>query len=94
MNGVGMANAIATSSCLSCQILLRTTPNDPILKKVLKEYSVQDLVTESCDYAYMHVMGASDYPNACHNAFRRYPELDSLKHISDVGLRIIDHLGW
>jgi len=23
----------------------------------------------------MHVMGASDYPNACHNAFRRYPEL-------------------
>ncbi|CAK7354968.1 unnamed protein product [Dovyalis caffra] len=116
MIGVGMANATATSSYLSSQ-LFSTTPNDPILKKVLKECadkysyaadalqnSVRDLGTESFDYAYMHVMGASDYPNACRNAFRRYPGLAypselarreaGLKHICDVVLGIIDHLGW
>lgn len=116
MIGVGMANATATSSYLSSQ-LLSTTPNDTALKKALKEYadkytyaanalqdSVQDLTMESYDYAYIHVIGASDYPNACHNAFRRYPGLsypseiarreDGLKHICDVVLGIIDHLGW
>uniref|UniRef100_A0A6M2FCR5 Pectinesterase inhibitor domain-containing protein n=1 Tax=Populus davidiana TaxID=266767 RepID=A0A6M2FCR5_9ROSI len=115
MIGVGMANATATSSYLSSQ-LLSTTPNDPTMKKVLRECadkygysanalqdSVQDLATESYDYAYMHVMGASDYPNACRNAFRRYPGLaypselarreDGLKHICDVVLGMIDHLG-
>ncbi|KAJ6366318.1 hypothetical protein OIU77_002824 [Salix suchowensis] len=35
MVGVGMANATATSSYLSSQ-LLSTTPNDPVLKKVLR----------------------------------------------------------
>ncbi|KAJ6366319.1 hypothetical protein OIU77_002824 [Salix suchowensis] len=66
--------------------------------------SVQDLATDSYDYAYMHVMGASDYPNACRNAFKRYPGLaypselarreDGLKHICDVVLGMIDHLSW
>ncbi|KAJ6419285.1 hypothetical protein OIU84_029404 [Salix udensis] len=116
MVGVGMANATATSSYLSSQ-LLSATPNDPVLKKVLRECadkygyaadalqdSVQDLATDSYDYAYMHVMGASDYPNACRNAFKRYPGLaypselarreDGLKHICDVVLGMIDHLSW
>lgn len=114
MIGIGMANATTTSSYLSSQLL--STANDTILKKVLKECankytyagdalqdSVQDLATESYDYAYMHVMAAADYPNACHNAFRRYPGLsypsgislreDGLKHICDVVLGIIDLLG-
>ena len=115
MVGVGMANATATSTFLSSQLL--STTNDTILKKVLKECSdkydhagdalqasVQDFDSELYDYAYMHVMAARDYPNACHNAFRRYPGLiypqeiarreDGLKHICDVVLGIIDHLGF
>ncbi|WRX10026.1 Pectinesterase inhibitor domain - like 5 [Theobroma cacao] len=113
--GVGMANATATSTFLSSQLL--STTNDTILKKVLKECSdkyahagdalqasVRDFESESYDYAYMHVMAAAEYPNACHNAFRRYPGLvypreivrreEGLKHICDVVLGIIDHLGF
>lgn len=115
MIGVGMANATATSSFLSSQLLSST--NDAQLRKVLKicadkysyagdalQSSIQDLATESYDYASMHVMAASDYPNACHNAFKRYPGLayppeiarreDGLKQICDVVLGIIDSLGW
>ncbi|XVF19361.1 hypothetical protein REPUB_Repub11eG0104200 [Reevesia pubescens] len=115
MAGVGMANATTTSTFLSFQLL--TTTNDTILKKVLKECSnkyahagdalqasVQDFASESYDYAYMHIMAAADYPNACHNAFRRYPRLiypqeiasreDGLKHICDVVLSIIENLGF
>ncbi|KDP31725.1 hypothetical protein JCGZ_14938 [Jatropha curcas] len=115
MIGVGVANATATSSYLSSQLLGSSTTNDTILKKVLKEcsdkytfagdslqVSVQDLVMESYDYAYMHVMAAADYPNSCHNAFRRYaglaypPEIahreQGLKHICGVVLGIIDQL--
>ncbi|KAG6721713.1 hypothetical protein I3842_03G125300 [Carya illinoinensis] len=114
MVGVGMANATATSSYLSSQLL--STTNDTILKKVLRECadkysyagdalqaSVQDLATESYDYAYMHITAAADYPNACHNAFKRYPGLiyppdlarreDGLKHLCFVVLGIIDLLG-
>lgn len=114
MVGIGMANATATSTYMSSKSL--STTNDTSLKKVLKECadkytyagdalqaSVQDLATESYDYAYMHIMAAADYPNACHNAFKRYPGLDyppeiarredGLKHICDVVLGIIDHLG-
>ncbi|XVF60990.1 hypothetical protein PTKIN_Ptkin08bG0092100 [Pterospermum kingtungense] len=114
MVGVGMANATATSTFFSSQLL--STTNDTILKKVLKQCSdkyahaadalqtsVQDFDSELYDYAYMHVMAAADYPNACHNAFRSYPRLiypkeiarreDGLKHICDVVLDIIDHLG-
>ncbi|MBA0812628.1 hypothetical protein Gohar_026577 [Gossypium harknessii] len=112
---VATANATATSTFLSSQLL--TTTNDTTLKTVLKECShmyafsgdalrasVQDFASESYDYAYMHVMAAADYPNACRNAFRRYPKLiypeaiasreDELKHICDVVLGMTDHLGF
>ncbi|XP_057495487.1 cell wall / vacuolar inhibitor of fructosidase 2 [Actinidia eriantha] len=114
MVGVGIANATATSSFLSSQLLSATT-NDPLMRKVLKDCtdkysyagnslqaSLQDLATQTYDYAYVNVMAAADYPNACHNGFRRYPGLaypaelavreDGLKHICDVVLGIIDLL--
>ncbi|KAE8735797.1 Cell wall / vacuolar inhibitor of fructosidase 2 [Hibiscus syriacus] len=113
MAGVGTANATATSTFLSSQLL--TTTNDVIMKKVLRECSdkyahatdalqasVEDFVSELYDYVYLHVMAAADYPNACRNAFRRYPGLvypqeiarrgDGLKHICEVVLGIVDHL--
>ncbi|KAL6542622.1 hypothetical protein OROMI_024224 [Orobanche minor] len=113
---VGMANATATIfSYLSPQIL--TAKNDTVVKKLMKECadkygfsnealqsSVQDLSDDLYDYAYMHVMAAADYPNSCHNAFKRYPGLiypkelavreNGLKHICDVILGIIDALGF
>ncbi|KAJ7957009.1 Pectinesterase inhibitor [Quillaja saponaria] len=115
MIGIGRVNATSTSSYLSSQLF--STTNDTVLKKVLKECadrytyagdalqaSVQDLANEAYDYAYMHINAAADYPNACHNAFKRYPSLvypqdlahreDGLKHICDVVLGIIDNLGW
>lgn len=114
MIGVGLANATATSSYLSSQ-LLSGAANDTTIKKVLKECadkytyagdslqaSAQDLATEDYDYAYLHISAAADYPNACHNAFRRSPALayppelarreDGLKQICDVVLGIIDHI--
>ncbi|KAK7838097.1 cell wall / vacuolar inhibitor of fructosidase 2 [Quercus suber] len=76
MVGIGMANATASSSYLSSSSQLLGTTNDTNLKKVLKECadkytyagdalqaSVQDLVAESYDYAYMHITAAADYPN-------------------------------
>ncbi|KAK6125599.1 hypothetical protein DH2020_040659 [Rehmannia glutinosa] len=112
---VGMANATATNTYLSSQML--SVRNDTVMKKVMKECadkygfandalqsSVQDLSAEFYDYAYMHVMAAADYPNSCHNAFKKYPGLiyppelavreDGLKHICDVVLGIIDALGF
>ncbi|KAL8473112.1 hypothetical protein ACS0TY_029418 [Phlomoides rotata] len=109
---VGIANATATYSYLSSQM---SVANDTLLKKVMKECgdkysfanvslqtSLVDLNGESYDYAYMHVMAASDYPNACHNAFNSYPQLvyptplaireDALKRICDVVLSIVDAL--
>ncbi|KAG6657382.1 hypothetical protein CIPAW_04G086900 [Carya illinoinensis] len=92
MVGIGMANATATSSFLSPQLL--STTNDTILKK--------DLIDESYDYAYMHASAAADYPNACRNVFKRYPgsaypsELarreEALKQLCYVVLGIIDLL--
>ena len=116
MIGIGIANSTATSSYLSSQ-LPSAAANDVVLKKVLKECadkygfaadalqsSAQDLAAESFDYAYLHVTAAEDYPNACHNAFRRFPGLayppelarreDGLKRICDVVLGIIDNIGW
>lgn len=113
MVGVGMANATATSTFLSSQLF--GTANHTILKKALKECSdkygraadalqasIQDFDSEMYDYAYMHVMAAADYPNACRNVFRSYSGLvypkeiarreDGLKRICDVVLGIIDHL--
>lgn len=115
MAKVGVANATATNAFLSSQLLSTTT--DPLMKKLLKECaekygfasdalqsSVQDLENDLYDYAYMHVMAAADYPNACHNAFKRYPGLsypsqiavreEGLKRICVVVLGIIDNLGW
>ncbi|XP_030495988.2 cell wall / vacuolar inhibitor of fructosidase 2 [Cannabis sativa] len=115
MIGIGMANSTATSSYLSSQ-LLSAYGNDVAMKKVLKECadkygfaadalqsSAQDLVAENFDYAYLHVTAAEDYPNACRNAFRRFPGLayppelarreEGLKRICDVVLGIIDNLG-
>lgn len=112
---VGMANASATNSYLSSQML--TAANDTSMKKAIKECadkyafanaalnaSLQDLGNDLYDYAYMHVMAAADYPNACRNAFRRSPALlyppeialreDGLKRICDVTLGIIDALGF
>ncbi|XP_022879523.1 cell wall / vacuolar inhibitor of fructosidase 2-like [Olea europaea var. sylvestris] len=110
---VGISNATATNSYLSTQ--LSTSTNDTLMKKVMKECaqkyafasdslrnSVQDLGAELYDYAYMHVMAAADYPNACKNAFKRYsglvypPEIavreEGLKHICDVVMSIIENL--
>ncbi|XP_073155610.1 cell wall / vacuolar inhibitor of fructosidase 2 [Henckelia pumila] len=110
---VGIANATSTNSYLSLQMV--SVPNDTIMKKVMQECadmyasandslqnSVQDLSMEMYDYAYLHVLAAADYPNACRNAFNRNPgttypsELalreDGLKHICDVVLGIIDSL--
>ncbi|KAL2504631.1 Cell wall/vacuolar inhibitor of fructosidase 2 [Abeliophyllum distichum] len=110
---VGISNANATNSYLSTQRL--TSTNDTLMKKVMKECaekygfasdslqnSVQDLGSELYDYAYMHVMAAADYPNACKNAFKRFsglvypPEIavreEGLKHICDVVSSIIENL--
>ncbi|XP_028793807.1 cell wall / vacuolar inhibitor of fructosidase 2-like [Neltuma alba] len=112
---IGTANATATSSYLSSKLV--GPSNDTVLNKVLKECSekygyagealqasVQDLANEEYDYAYMRVTAAADYPNACHNAFKRYPSLvyppeiarreNGLKHICDVAMGIIDKLVW
>ncbi|KAF5727708.1 cell wall / vacuolar inhibitor of fructosidase 2-like [Tripterygium wilfordii] len=111
MVGVGMANATATSMYLSSKLLSAT--NDTNLRQVLRDCankyasaddalqaSVQDLAVEGYDYAYMHVMAAADYPNVCHNGFRRYPGMayppeigrreDGLKRICEVILEIIE----
>lgn len=114
MAKVAMANATSTNSYLSSNVLVKKT-NDTLMKKVLKQCadrymaagtslqnSVEDLSSELYDYAYMHVMAASDYANACHNAFKRHPNLvypseiatreEVLKHICDVVMGIIDSL--
>ncbi|KAK9064058.1 hypothetical protein SSX86_017930 [Deinandra increscens subsp. villosa] len=111
---LAMANATNTNSFLSSNFLTKTT-NDTITKSVLKQcadrYSaagaslqsaVQDLGSELYDYAYMHVMAASDYANSCRNAFKRYPKLvyppeiggreEGLKRFCDVIMGIIDSL--
>ncbi|XP_031096346.1 cell wall / vacuolar inhibitor of fructosidase 2 [Ipomoea triloba] len=64
--------------------------------------SIQDLDAEMYDYAYMHVMAAADYPNACHNGFRRYPGLayprqlaireQGFKRICDVVMEMLHSL--
>ncbi|KAL9662774.1 hypothetical protein QQ045_027608 [Rhodiola kirilowii] len=62
--------------------------------------SLQDLAEENYDYAFMHISAAADYPNVCHNGFKRmkglvYPaELarreNGLKHICDVVSGIVN----
>lgn len=113
MAKVAIANATSTNSYLSSNLLVKNTNDN--LKKALKQCadkysaagmalqnSVQDLSLEFYDYAYMHVMAAADYANACHNGFKRYPRLvyppeiaareEGLKRICDVVMGIIDGL--
>ncbi|KAF6154898.1 hypothetical protein GIB67_018335 [Kingdonia uniflora] len=115
MIGVGMANANGTYTYLSSQLLSET--NDTIMKKVLKEcaykYSnandaLKDSLVEldlmSFDYASVQLSAAKDYPNACHNAFKRFPGLAypkelasheiSLERICDVASSIVNVLVW
>ncbi|XP_043717678.1 cell wall / vacuolar inhibitor of fructosidase 2 [Telopea speciosissima] len=79
--GIGMANATNTYSYLSSQLL--SSANDAATKKLLKlcsdkysyaydslQASLRDLGLASFDYASIHLTAASDYSNACHNAFR------------------------
>ncbi|XP_076897077.1 cell wall / vacuolar inhibitor of fructosidase 2-like [Bidens hawaiensis] len=112
-----MANATNTNSFLSSYVLVSNKTSDSLMKKVLKQCadrylaagsslqdSVKDLGSELYDYAYMHVMAATDYANSCHNAFKRYPDLvypleiaareEGLKHICDVVMGIIDDTGY
>lgn len=114
MVGVSVTNATATSSFLS-SLAASTTTGDPAMVKLLRDcankYSLagsslrdssQDLVMESYDNAYLHILAAQDYPNACRNAFRwahgpAYPaevahREDGLKRICDVALGIVDIL--
>ncbi|GAA0187311.1 hypothetical protein LIER_34599 [Lithospermum erythrorhizon] len=113
---VAMTNATSTNSYLFSQAT-SSTNNVTSMKKILKECankygfakealqsSLQDLADEVYDYAYMHVMAAADYPNSCHNAFKRFHGLaypselarreEGFKHICDVVLGIIDTLGF
>ncbi|KAJ1412953.1 Pectinesterase inhibitor domain [Sesbania bispinosa] len=103
-----------TSFYLNSQ-LLDPAASDSTLRRVLKEcadkYSyasqalqdaAQDLANEAYDYASMHIIAASDYPNVCHNLFKGNPGLvyppelarreEGLKHICDVALGIINNL--
>ncbi|WCJ31582.1 hypothetical protein M5689_013063 [Euphorbia peplus] len=116
MIGVGAANATATSLYLMSSSS-NDTMSSSIPKTLLKQCAdmygyaadslqacVQDLSMDDSnyDYAYMHLMAASDYPNACHNSFRLHkpslypPQLASREqaflHICDVVLGIINAL--
>ena len=114
MAKVAMANATITTSFLSSNVLMIKN-TDSFAKRELKQCadkysaagtalqnSVQDLSSELYDYAYMHVMAATDYANAYQNGFMRYPRLvyppeiaamkEGLKRICDVVMGIIDGL--
>ncbi|KAI3934389.1 hypothetical protein MKW92_019477 [Papaver armeniacum] len=113
MIGIGMSNATRTSTYLSSQMLSNT--NDVVMKKVLKECadkytyandalqsSLEDLSNMSFDYAFVDVTAAKDYPNSCHNAYRRFPGLayppemarreEYLVQVCDIALGMIGKL--
>ncbi|KAJ0545983.1 putative pectinesterase inhibitor domain-containing protein [Helianthus annuus] len=113
---LALANATSTNSFLSSNVFVKN-PNDTVMKKVLKQCedrysaarmslqnSIQDLESELYDYAYMHVMAASDYANSCRNAFKRNPNLvyppeidhreKGLKQFCDVVMEIIDSIEY
>ncbi|KAK4366912.1 hypothetical protein RND71_014792 [Anisodus tanguticus] len=110
-------NSYLTSSKLVLNTINYTNNDVVLMKKLLKDCadkyalatnalqdSLQVLNDEVYDYAYMHVTAAADYPNVCHNGFKRNPRLsyppqlaireDGFKHICDVVLGILDALGW
>uniref|UniRef100_A0A7N0TS29 Pectinesterase inhibitor domain-containing protein n=1 Tax=Kalanchoe fedtschenkoi TaxID=63787 RepID=A0A7N0TS29_KALFE len=116
--GVANATATSSYLSSQLQFLYNKTvssKNMLMMKKVIKECadkylyasnalkaSLEDLTEENYDYAFMHISAAVDYPNACHNGFKRnkglvYPsELahreNGLKHICDVISGIVDFL--
>ncbi|XP_021722710.1 cell wall / vacuolar inhibitor of fructosidase 2-like [Chenopodium quinoa] len=118
MVNIGIANASDTYAYLSSQhsqVPKSSGTSDTNMKNVYKlcaskytyandslKSTLQDLSMENYDYASMHVMAASDYPNACHNAFKRYRDMDyptvlkvredGFKHICAVVLGIVDQL--
>ncbi|KAD2804775.1 hypothetical protein R6Q59_029812 [Mikania micrantha] len=116
MAKLAMANATGTSSLLSSNVLVKNT-TDTAMKMVLKQCadlywaagaslqdSIQDLGSELYDYAYIHVMAASNYANSCRNAFNLCPNLvypseicdreEGLKQFCDVIMGIIDDIGY
>ncbi|KAF9599664.1 hypothetical protein IFM89_001610 [Coptis chinensis] len=113
--GIAIANATDTSSFLSSQLLSSTS--DSVVKKVVKDCadkysyatialqaSLQELDLKSFEYAYVQVTAAKDYPNACHNGYKKFPGLaypielarreEQLEHMCDVALGIINLLSW
>ncbi|VFQ63531.1 unnamed protein product [Cuscuta campestris] len=115
MAAVGIANATATKSYIS-SLLLRGGGGGETGKRLLRDCadkysyagdalraSIPDMEAEMYDYAYMEVAAAADYPNACHDGFRRHPGLanypvqlgvreDGLRRICDVLLGMLDSL--
>ncbi|GAB2289484.1 hypothetical protein Dimus_023794 [Dionaea muscipula] len=51
----------------------------------------EDLSMDNYDYASLHLAAAADYPNACHDAFKRYPGLTYPTELArrETGLRSI-----
>ncbi|KAL5715031.1 hypothetical protein ACHQM5_016919 [Ranunculus cassubicifolius] len=112
--GIAMTNANQTTTFLSSQLLSSTS--DLVIKKVVKDcadkyslamdalqVSLQELDSMSYDNAYVQVTAAKDYPNVCHNGYKRYPGLaypvevahreQQLEQLCDVALGIVDLLG-
>lgn len=64
--------------------------------------SERDLAAQNYESAQVEVSTAAEYPDACHNAFRRYPGLvypmevakreEALLEICDVLLGIVDYI--
>ncbi|XP_068651557.1 cell wall / vacuolar inhibitor of fructosidase 2 [Aristolochia californica] len=111
---LAIANASDTAAYL-VKLLNHTT--DSSLKSVLQECSnrykdagaalggsLQELDSQTYDYAYVQVMAAKDYPNSCHNVFKQKPKLvyplelkrreEGLERLCDVALGIISLLGF
>nr|GME04546.1 cell wall / vacuolar inhibitor of fructosidase 2 [Ipomoea batatas]GME04569.1 cell wall / vacuolar inhibitor of fructosidase 2 [Ipomoea batatas] len=101
-SGGGGANDTASSATAAMKKVLRDCADKYSYAGEALLASIQDLDAEMYDYAYMHVMAAADYPNACHNGFRRYPGLayprqlaireQGFKRICDVVMEMLDSL--
>ncbi|GER43601.1 plant invertase/pectin methylesterase inhibitor [Striga asiatica] len=108
MARLGVANATATSKYLLSAknetVLVKECADKYALAGEALQSSIQDLLDDLYDYAYLHVMAAADYPNSCRNGFKRYPGLvyphelavreEGLKGICEVVLGIIDSIGF
>nr|GMC96574.1 cell wall / vacuolar inhibitor of fructosidase 2 [Ipomoea batatas] len=102
IGGGGGANDTSTATAAAMKKVLRDCADKYSYAGEALLASIQDLDAEMYDYAYMHVMAAADYPNACHNGFRRYPGLayprqlaireQGFKRICDVVMEMLDSL--